>query len=283
MAGIPPSKSDRREQAREKAAALRAEQLKREARGRRITLLSIIVGLVIVAGLIAFVVISGNKKVNVNPDASAPTTAVGINGGISFGADGVAGTSNDGAIVVETYLDFLCPWCAKFEAENTANLDEFREAGEITLVVHPISMLSGGDKTAYSSRAASAFAYVADNAPDKALAFSTALYTNQPPETGDGLSDDEIVDLAKGAGVPEDVAKAAVGNQFADWAILQYQEAAARTELLDAQSRFTTPTIVIDGEKFTGNATSADEFRAALETAIAGGGSTPADDANADQ
>ncbi|GAA2236317.1 hypothetical protein GCM10010401_05430 [Rarobacter faecitabidus] len=268
MAGNPSSKSDRRESARAKAAALRDEQLRREARGRRITLLSIVIGLLLVVALVGYIVVSGNKKTTVDPNAAAPPTATGVNGGIPFGSDGTAGSVNDGAINVEVYADFLCPWCARFEAANTGILDEYRVAGDITLVMHPLSMLSGGSKTAYSSRSASAFAYVTVHAPDKALAFNTILYAEQPAESGSGLSDDEIVDLAKQAGVPDDVAAASVSNEYADWAITLASQAAANAAVTGGTGQLSTPTILIDGVKYAGGPEDTEAFRAAIDAAL---------------
>ncbi|GAA2517012.1 DsbA family protein [Rarobacter incanus] len=268
MAANQPSKSELREQAKNKAAALRAEQLKKEARVRRITLLSIILGLILVAALIAVVVVNGNKKNTVSADAAGPTVATGVNGGIPFGKDGIAGTTNEGAINVEVYADFLCPWCGKFEETNNPTLNEYREAGKITVVIHPLSMLSRGSKTAYSSRSAGAFAYVAQNEPDKALAFNQTLYDNQPDESGSGLTDDEIVDLAKQAGVSDTVAAASVGGEFIDWTINNYTRATQNTVAAGEDGSFSTPTIIINNTKYAGSPTDADAFKAALDAAV---------------
>ncbi|SNS62265.1 Protein-disulfide isomerase [Micrococcales bacterium KH10] len=270
-ADTPQSKSDRREAARRQAVALKQAQLKKEARVRRITLLSIAAGVLLVVGLGVLVVTQGIKKESVDLNATAPVTATGVNGGIPFGQDGVAGTQNEGAITVEVYSDFLCSYCAVFEQTNLATLDEFRQSGEITLVLHPLSMLSRGSQTAYSSRAASAFAYLADNAPEYALEFNSALFANFPAQSSDGLSDDDLVRIATQVGVPEAVAAASVGGDFVAWTLKIVDDAAANTEVAGDEGRLGTPTVLIDGKRYPGDPSNPDQFRAALTEAVAGG------------
>lgn len=270
------SKTDLRAAAREKAAALRAEQLKKEARVRRITLLAIIVGILLVGALIAVIVMNGNSRSGVDPQAAGPTTATGPNGGIPFDAAGVAGQSNEDAVTVEVYADFICPACGSFEQTYQSTLDELREAGDITVVLHPLSMLSRGQKAHYSSRSTSAFGYVAQYAPDKALAFNTILFENQPSESS-GLTDDQIVELAKQAGVPDDIAEASVGGEFVDWSLNNYTNAASNENLVDEQGRFSTPTVVINGVKWDGKS----DLRTAIEEAV-NGDAPAADDASDD-
>src|SRR5690606_14596617 len=54
--------------------------------------------------------------------------------------------------------------------------------------------------TEYSLRAANAAACVAEFSPDDFFAFHEALFADQPAENTDGLSDEELVDLAARAG-----------------------------------------------------------------------------------
>ena len=46
---------------------------------------------------------------------------------VSLGADGAAGTENEGAVEVGVYLDYMCPICGQFEETNGATLDQLRE------------------------------------------------------------------------------------------------------------------------------------------------------------
>ncbi|SNS62243.1 Protein-disulfide isomerase [Micrococcales bacterium KH10] len=265
------SKSDRREAARQQAAALKQAQLKKEARVRRITLLSIIVGILVIGALIFTIVTQGNNKGNVDPEAAGPATATAVNNGIPYSADGVAGTENEGAVTVEIVSDYLCPWCARFEQTNLSTIEEFRDSGDITVITHPVAILNRGNLNGYSVRAAAAYAYVAQEAPEQAWAFNNLLFASQPTESGSGLTDDQLVELAKQAGVPDDVAAASVNETFRDW-IVNHTEAISSMETArDDQGNFSTPTILINGERYAGSPVEAEEFRTAIEEAIAAG------------
>ena len=107
-----------------------------------------------------------------------------------------------------------------------------------------LDRLSAG--TAYSTRTANALATVVDADPGSAWAFHRALYAEQPPEGGPGLTDEEIADLARSVGVPDEVAAEFPEGRFEAWA-------AQRTEQAFADGVEGTPTIVVDGRLFEGD------------------------------
>ncbi len=200
-------KADRREAARLQAAALKEAQLKREARARVITFGSIIVGLLIIAALIFWIVAAGGKKSDaakqISGNVTAPTIAA-ADGAITFGKDLTAGTTNEGGAKLALYFDYMCPACGSFESTNAANIEELVKSGDVTFEAHPISILdrlSNGSE--YSTRAAAAFAYVAENSPANAWAFHTLLYANQPAENSEGLTDEQLGQYAVEAGAPQ--------------------------------------------------------------------------------
>jgi len=257
------SKKDRQEAARAKAFELKKQQQQREARARLITLVSVVVGLALVVVLVVVIVKQGTKDAAVT--SAGPVTATATNGGIPFGKGGTAGTSNEDAVDVAVYVDFMCPACGQFESTNTANLDEMREAGDITLTMHPIAILDRlSQGTQYSTRAASAFSYVADKDPEHALAFSKQLFANQPEENSTGNTDEQLVGFAKAAGVPDDIAEASVKGAFTDW-VTQSTDVATATESLQTSGQFSTPTIVLNGTKYDGNWSDADTFKSDVE------------------
>ena len=51
--------------------------------------------------------------------------------------------------------------------------------------------------TQYSTRAANAFACVANYSPDSAFDYSATLFENQPEEATEGLTNKQLIDLAK--------------------------------------------------------------------------------------
>lgn len=242
-------KNERRDAARAEAAALRNAQLKREARGRRITLLASLVGLLIIGALVAWIVTSGKNSAADSTTVTNPTLA-SATGGFTFGKDGVAGTKNEGAVEYAVYLDFMCPACSQFEDATSAMSDELREAGDITLIVHPIAILNRMSQgTNFSTRSAAAFAYIADNAPDKALSFMKTMFANPPKENSKGLTDEEMVALAKQAGVPDDVAAASVKGRHNGW-VNQMTSNTTAIEALQSNGGFSTPTVTLNGTKY---------------------------------
>lgn len=254
-----PSKADRRDAARAQALKLQQEQIRREKRTRNVIIASVLAGVLVVVGIGYFIMKSAGPSVSSGitefPAGLAVPSVSDDAGGISFGPTGEAGTtSGDDAVVVDVYLDYMCPICGVFEEINGPDLDELRANGDITLVVHPVSILDAQSQgSSFSTRAAQAFAYIAENAPDKALAFNEAMFAQQPGEGTSGLSNDQIAEIATSVGVPEDVAaKIADGtyNKFVD----ALTEIAFNNEkLLNENGNFGTPTILINGERITSN------------------------------
>ena len=126
-----------------------------------------------------------------NNTASAPgpvPAAANINtetGGIAVGT---------GSNSVDTYVDFMCPYCNQFEQAEGETIRQLIDDGSITLNVHPVSILDRVSQgTQYSTRSASAAYCVAESDPDALLDFITAMYAQQPAESSPGLTDDEIV------------------------------------------------------------------------------------------
>jgi hypothetical protein len=197
-------------------------------------------------------------------DVRAPAAAT-ADGGIPVGPGGV-GTTGDGDVVVEVYLDPACPWCQRLEAMYGDALLDLVEAGGVTLVHRPLAFLDARWGGTYSTRAVHALAVVADEAPERYPALHALLLQHQP-EAGDpaGLDDDEIATLARDAGVPADVvagfttaaptgyrvATAGGGSEprvttsrtFAPWI------AAATAQASADLGGVSVPTVLVDGER----------------------------------
>ena len=254
-----PTKAQRRDDARTQAQRIREEQQKAARRQRTIAISLLVVGLLVLGGVVAWIL---SNQPEPPPDfaeiedplgsVSSPATA-NDEGGIPVGQEGVAGdaTAGDGAVEVVVYSDYMCPICGMFEEINGPALDELREQGEVVVEYRPVSIL---DRTSqgsqFSTRAATAAGFVADQAPEQFVAFNTAMFANQPEEGTEGLSDEQIADVARGAGVDE-----AVAAQIADGSYLEGDAsfspwvAAATEEATRAfPEGFGTPTILVDGE-----------------------------------
>lgn len=246
------TKAQRREAARAEALALQQKQAARDKRNRFITLGVLAVAVIALAVVVWMILREGERNSVDNVPLSQvemPSTAQ-ENGGIPVGADGAAGTTNEGAPVVDVYLDYMCPICGQFEAANAASIDQMIADGTATVVYHPVSILDDQSQgTEYSTRAASAVAWVADQAPEAFPAFSASLFTNQPAEGTEGLTDEQLASYAEEAGVPADVATG-IEDGTARETFGQYVFSLTNAAVEAADGNFGTPRVLIDGEVF---------------------------------
>ncbi|MFT4219399.1 MAG: thioredoxin domain-containing protein [Microbacterium sp.] len=150
-------------------------------------------------------------------------------------------TFGSGSNTVDTYIDFMCPYCQQFEEAEGKDIRDLVADGSITLNLHPVAILDRlSSGTEYSSRAASAMYAVAAADPDNAYAFMQAMYENQPLENSTGLTDEEIVQIARDAGVDvtSELETAITSHEYIDFAQSQ--------QLPDGATG--TPTLVVNGE-----------------------------------
>lgn len=230
--------NDKVAEARKKAQAqIRAEQ-------RRTTVLWIVAGVVLVglfAGLIAFIVRQDSVGSINNPNQLTPGVAT-AEGGFVVGKNGIVGQDLDpNRVQVEVYVDFMCPVCKSFEMLNGPDLEAMLEEGLIDLTYHPIAILDHTSLgTAYSTRASSAAALIAEESPEHFVAFVTEMYNNQPSEYTRGLNDKQIQDIARSVGVPEETVAKIPDYAYAQWAQVATEQASIR-------GFNSTPNLVIDG------------------------------------
>lgn len=159
-------------------------------------------------------------------------------GAIAFGT---------GQGTMDTYIDFMCPICNQFEQTYGASIQTLVSDDKITLNVHPIGLLDGSSQgTEFSSRAASAMYAVAIHDYANAYAFLQAMYKNQPQEQSPGLTDDQIIDIAKNAGVnmTSDLEKDIKANAYVKYV----QAMTPKTPIAPGSSGIGTPTIAINGK-----------------------------------
>ncbi|GIG35433.1 DsbA family protein [Cellulomonas pakistanensis] len=261
-----PSKNERRDAAREQARVLREQQAKRDRRNKILGIS--ILGAAVVALIAVIVVIIAQQPDDAEalpeyPDtplsevAVVPSVAL-EDGGIPVSAEGV-GAVDDAVTRVDVYLDYMCPACGAFEESNGDNLISLASEGEATVVYHPVSILNRfSNGTGYSTRAAAAAALVAQDAPEQFAAFNQQLFAGQPDEGTNGLTNEEIAQIARDAGVAgavaDDIADGTALDQFGQWVTSATNEVTANEALFNAQSgSFGTPTITIDGELWTEN------------------------------
>ncbi|WP_165962789.1 DsbA family protein [Occultella glacieicola] len=253
------TREERREAARLEAARLREQAAKREKRNRGILIGAVVLVVALIATAGFFIFQAAGRTLLSDFEGEVPAGS-NLHGGIPIGAEG-AGSPNEGAVEVDVYLDFLCPYCGQFEEVNGADVATLVGDGTATVTYHPLANLDHlSAETMYSTRAANAFATVASDEPAMALPFAEALFANQPAEGGPGLTDDEIAAIAVEAGVSQEVADSLAAGTYTEWVRVA-------TEQSQRDGVGGTPTIHIDGQDWSGNWTNPGEFMTAVTDA----------------
>jgi protein-disulfide isomerase len=152
----------------------------------------------------------------------------------------------NGPVVVDAYIDFQCPFCRAFEMSSGDAIRAMAADGLITLVVHPMDFLDEASTNHYSSRAAAASGCAAD--ADRFMAYFQALFANQPPEGGPGLTDEQLVELGRAVGlVDSGFGECVPSHRYVPWADFVTQTAMAR-------GVSGTPTTLVQGIPVPANA-----------------------------
>lgn len=166
--------------------------------------------------------------------------------GVIVGPGGKALTGfGDGAerppTQIDVFVDYMCPYCRRFERDNAEAIQELVDNGVTSLVTHPVAILDRLSKgTLYSTRAAAAAYAVAAGAPDKFGAFNAALFAHQPAESSAGLSEAELANLAHSIAI-----EPVVTRTFADDSMLR--QATENTQAAINLGLQGTPTVLLSG------------------------------------
>jgi protein-disulfide isomerase len=129
-------------------------------------------------------------------DLSTPNR---IPAGATLEGDGII--TGDGPVRVDAFIDFLCPFCRRFELSAGPALADLVTGRLISLAYHPMNFLDGASTTNYSTRAAAASACAADQG--RFLDYAHALFLGQPPEGGPGLTNAELARIGRDLGLPD--------------------------------------------------------------------------------
>jgi len=265
-AGDGPSNNERREAAREKAKTLRNEHRKKEKRSRLLIQGGVLVVLIALAVVITLVIMTTANR----PATAGPRNMLsdGILIGEGFVAKptaalqpgetpvpNVADETTD-VISIQLYVDYFCPVCGLFEKTNGDQIATLVDSGAATVEIFPYAILdSVSQGTKYSTRSSNAAACVADYSPDSYFDFNNILFDNQPEEQTGGLSDEQLIDLTAKAGVENApaIAKCITDQKFKDWvaeARDRHRTEGAPNSNVDSIAG--TPTVIVNGLKYTG-------------------------------
>jgi protein-disulfide isomerase len=272
------TKNDRRDAAREAARVAREKAKKKERLRRWLIPTSVTVGVLAIAAIVTLVVVTS---------APPPQTAAGPK---NMASDGIVLVGEDDAMVavktpaipasgtptptdpdsvtpprIVTYVDFSCPACQAFELANSEMIQSLVSAGEASLEVHPIAILDNNwAGSRYSSRSNNVGACVANFAPDSFYDVMMAMYENQPKEGTTGLTNKQIIEVVKGAGLDDaDVNKCIDGETFKEWVTAATNRATSGPLPNSSVQAVTgTPTILVDGFQYKGSITDANALAA---------------------
>ena len=154
-------------------------------------------------------------------------------------AEGDGVVIGSGPVIVDAYVDFLCPFCRQFELNAGDALAGLVTAGQISLAYHPMNFLDEALTTHYSTRAAAASGCASDGG--RFAEYARALFVSQPPEGGPGLTDAQLADLAESVGLPGPAfAECGQTGRYLDWP--PYVTAMATARGVQA-----TPTVLVNG------------------------------------
>lgn len=209
------------------AARVVREQLARERRRRRTLWTSVVaVAALVIAGLVGWGIYANQRP----GDYTTPPGAT---------ADGSGIIAGSGPVTIDVYEDFICPACGSFEERTGATLDQLVADGKARVVYHPIAILDGYSTTQYSTRSSAASGCAADDG--KFREYAKALFANQPPEGGPGLTDDKLIDIGRTVGLGDGFASCVRDGTYRTWT-------AHVTDVASEDGVNSTPTIQVAGK-----------------------------------
>ena len=142
-----------------------------------------------------------------------PTIPDRVPAGATPEGDGVV--VGPGPARIDAFIDFLCPFCKRFELSSGPTLAGLVADGLASLVYHPMNFLDEASTTHYSTRAAASSGCAADYG--KFLEYAHALFVNQPPEGGPGLTDAELAAIGRGVGLDTAFTACLSEAPYLDW------------------------------------------------------------------
>ena len=175
-----------------------------------------------------------------------PAGTTGDGDGIQVGA---------GPVRVDLFIDFMCPFCRRFELSAWSALERLVHDKAASLVYHPMNFLDAASTTNYSTRAAAASGCAADG--ERFMHYAHALFVSQPAEGGAGLSNAELAGIGADVGLGAGFATCVDSGRYLDWP----PYVTARAEALGVSG---TPTVLVNGKRV---APEADALVSAVEAA----------------
>jgi protein-disulfide isomerase len=145
-----------------------------------------------------------------------------------------------GPVLIDVYIDFLCPFCRQFEERSAELLKRLVADDIVTIAYHPLGFLDQLTMpSGYSTRAAAASGAASDL--DMFVPYKDALFASQPEEGGPGLDDEELVELGRSVGIDNaHFADAVFSGTYQPWVRFV-------TEIAIERGVGGTPTVLVAG------------------------------------
>jgi protein-disulfide isomerase len=273
--GSLPGANPRRDEAREKAKAIREQHRKQEKRSRAVIQAIVVLFSIAIIGIITLFIVNSIRPAGPGP-LNMRSDGIVIGEGLiaqqtpaTQPGDDPVPTSYDkdsGVVAIVMYVDYFCPICGAFDEANGDQIETWVNSGAATVEIHPLAVLDRVSQgTKYSTRSANAAACVANYSPDQYFAFHTALFESQPEENTAGLTDEELVEVAVKSKVtaPSAIKTCIEEQKFKAW-VSDAKDRALTGPIPNSNVDAITspPTIIVNGLKYTGAANDAAEFSA---------------------
>ncbi|MEV4902580.1 thioredoxin domain-containing protein [Citricoccus sp. NPDC055426] len=265
------TKAERQQTAREKARQMQEEQRRQEKRRSLMVRWGVVAAVVVVIAVVVGVIFMNSSRSI--PDAGPAPSAANDQGGITLtsttelapgdeaftevdNADtaqpemtgepptsvpgGEARPAGEPAQII-VYADANCVHCATFEEQNAGQLAEWLDAGEATVEYRMLDYLDNPATGNYSSRAGNALACMAEQSPENYNSYLTQIFASYATKEGQGLSDDELQEMASGLGA--DLNGCIDGNEYRPF--VTHTGSAAREAQIAG-----TPSVWVQGENW---------------------------------
>ncbi|HET9169337.1 MAG TPA: thioredoxin domain-containing protein [Actinospica sp.] len=263
--------SNKRSQARQRAAAAYAEE-QAKARRKRQGLIGAIV-LVVIAAAVG-IGIAVQHSVNQSSSSAANGPLVFPSGTVDSGLAIPYGSNENAKVTLTIYEDFRCPYCKEAESMFKSIYTSYADAGKIRVRFHIVNLIDQNDGGTGSITAGNAAACAQNVGNAKFKAYHDVLFANQPNESDDAFSSNStLIGYAKQvSGLDSASFETCVDSgKYQPWVVKNYN--ALKTA---ENGSVSTPDYLIDGTRYqlTSQSASAQEaaFTAALDKAVAAAG-----------
>lgn len=238
---------------------------------------AIVVAIVLIIGITVIALNTNHAQQN-NADQATTAPSGVTNDGFVINKDGLVptvtnqpvdvtlteSTYNSDKNNISLYVDYACPHCAEFEKANLQQIEKWLQDGTIdTLTIHPMAFL-----TNYSQIGGNALSCVAEYDPKNILKAHETLTTNFDK----GLNVKQTLNVLQEAGVSnnDEFTACVRGGKYNDF----IAKATARAQngpipSSSIQKISGTPTVLVNGQRYTQSPTDANAFAAFVTTTTA--------------